>query len=147
MKKTILTVVAVAGFSLLAMGQSSMSQTEKKKPEPKPTHEVTSPRDASSGQATGRKGNYDVKKMEGAVQENTEATQARDAQTGKASGKLQNVSSDATTQAAPTPASEPKPAEHTVKSPRDASSGMATGKRQHKPVTFEKEHEPAQPQK
>ena len=33
-----------------------------------------------------------------------------------------------------------------VKGPRDAGSGMATGKRQHKPVTFVKEWGPATPQ-
>jgi hypothetical protein len=36
--------------------------------------------------------------------------------------------------------------EYNVKSPRDAASGLATGKRTHKPVTFVKEWGPATPQ-
>lgn len=37
-------------------------------------------------------------------------------------------------------------AHYTVKSPRDSASGMASGKRTHKPVTFVKEWGPATPQ-
>lgn len=37
-------------------------------------------------------------------------------------------------------------AHYTVKSPRDSASGMASGKRTHKPVTFIKEWSPATPQ-
>jgi hypothetical protein len=37
-------------------------------------------------------------------------------------------------------------AAHVLVSPRDSGSGMATGKRMHKPVTFVKEWSPASPQ-
>ncbi len=125
MKKTILVVAAVAGLSVLAVGQS-----DKKQADPKPADQVTAPREASSGMATGKKGNYDLKEGKGAVQEESQSTTAREASTGKATGKMQNVSADASTQTATQPA-----VQHEVKSPRDAASGLATGKRQHAPVT------------
>lgn len=39
-----------------------------------------------------------------------------------------------------------KQAAYTIKSPRDSASGMASGKRTHKPVTFIKEWGPSTPQ-
>lgn len=43
-------------------------------------------------------------------------------------------------------AGELQTAHYTVKSPRDSASGLATGKRMHKPVTITKEWGPATPQ-
>ena len=133
MKKMILAV-AVAGLSVLAVGQS-----EKKK-EVKQSEPVVSPREASTGMATGKKTGYDVKEAKGAVQDENQASNVRDAQTGKASGKVENVSADATTQTA----------DHSVSAPRDAATGQASGKRQHKPVTMtttEDANKTAQPKK
>jgi hypothetical protein len=128
MKKMILAVTAVAGLSLMAMGQA-----EKKQADPKKSHEVTSPRDAASGQSSGKRNGYDVKKMEGAIQDDSQTETAREASTGKATGKMQNVSADASAQVS-TGGNQPKAEEHTVKSPRDSATGLASGKRQHAPA-------------
>src|SRR3954471_19167383 len=118
MKKTIL-VVAVAGLSVLAVAQSD------KKKEVKQAEPVVSPRDSSTGMATGKKSGYDVKEAKGAVQEESQVSTSREASTGKATGKMQTVSTDGS-----------QPAEqHEVKSPRDAATGQASGKRQHQPVS------------
>jgi hypothetical protein len=94
MKKTILMVVAVAGLSLLAVGQSDKKQAEKKQADTKQTDSAATP-------AQTARGSYDVKKQEGSIQESPEASEkkgvvhrdiaARDAQTGKATGELQTV--------------------------------------------------------
>ncbi|MBL8910114.1 MAG: hypothetical protein JNM17_05345 [Archangium sp.] len=65
----------------------------------------------------------------------------------KTKGGLKLESAKAKTKPAPTKAAEKKPAAPTdtfeakpsVKSPRDASSGLATGRRQHKPLTLSME--------
>ena len=120
MKKTILAV-AVAGLSVLAVAQS-----EKKKEEVKPSNAAVSPRDSSTGMASGKKGNWDLKEGKGALQDDSQSSNAREAQSGMATGKVQNVSTDATSQSA----------DHTVKAPRDIATGQASGKRQHQPVTM-----------
>ncbi|HSS99625.1 MAG TPA: hypothetical protein VLK33_21465 [Terriglobales bacterium] len=135
MKKTIL-VVAVAGLSVLAVAQS-----EKKKEEAKPATSVVAPRDSSTGMASGKKGNWDIKEAKGGIQDDSQSSNAREAQSGMATGKVQNVSTDAA-----------QTADHTVKSPRDAASGQASGKRQHQPVTMttsatEETNKPAEPKK
>jgi hypothetical protein len=133
MKKMIL-VVAAAGLSVLAVAQSD------KKKDVKQAEPVVSPREASSGMATGKKAGYDLKEMKGAVQEESQVTTARDAQTGKATGKMENVSADANAQTA----------DHTVTAPKDAATGMASGKRQHQPISMNKvedEKKPEQPKK
>ncbi len=125
MKKTILAVAAVAGLALTAVGQSE------KKQEPKKQEAVTSPRDAASGQASGRKGNWDIKEAKGAVTDESQASgnkakpaaaddwqtqSARETGSGMATGKMQNTSQ-----------TQP-PSSNTA---RETGSGMATGKRQH----------------
>jgi len=133
MKKMILAI-AVTGLSVLAVAQS-----EKKK-EVKQSDAVVSPRDSSTGMATGKKGNWDIKEAKGAVQDDSQSSNAREAQTGQASGKMQNVSADATAQTA----------DHVVSAPRDAATGQASGKRQHEPVKVTKSEDankPAEPKK
>ena len=125
MKKTILVVAAATGMSLLAVAQSDKKPADNNKQ----SHEVTSPRDAASGQASGKKGSYDVKKMEGAIQDSSNSNNAREVSTGKATGKMQNVSADESSQAVSSSSNDQKATEHSVKSPRDAASGLATGKR------------------
>jgi len=134
MKKMVLAV-AVAGLSVLAVAQS-----ENKK-EVKPSTTVVSPRDSSTGMASGKQANWDIKKSEGSVQDDNQSSNAREAQTGMASGKVEKVSSTTTSSA-----------DHTVKAPRDAATGMASGKRQHQPVTMttatsEDANKAAQPKK
>jgi hypothetical protein len=134
MKKAILAV-AVAGLSVLAVAQS-----EKEKKEVKPSTPVVTPRDSSTGMASGKQANWDIKKAEGSVQDDSNASNAREVQTGMASGKVQKVSADAATQTA----------DHSVSAPRDAATGQASGKRQHSPVTMtttEEANKPAEPKK
>ena len=136
MKKMIL-VVAVAGLSVLAV-----AQTDKKK-EVKQSDPVVSPKDSSTGMASGKKAGYDLKEAKGAVTE--ESQTSREASTGKATGKMENVSADATTQTATQQAEQ-----HEVKAPRDVATGQASGKRQHQPVTMTTttdEKKPEQPKK
>jgi hypothetical protein len=138
MKKMIL-VVAVAGLSVLAVAQAD------KKKDLKQSEPVASPRDLSTGMASGRKGNYDLKEAKGAITEESQASTAREASTGKATGKMQNVSTDATTQTGTQQAEQ-----HEVKAPRDVATGQASGKRQHQPVTMTTatdEKKPEQPKK
>jgi len=152
MKKTIFTVVAVAGLSLFAMGQSDKKQAETKQKDA-----VTSPRDAASGQASGKKSGYDVKKQEGSIQEAPEASEkknvvhrdvaARDAQSGQASGKLKTVSTDSSTPTSVKPATGQAATDHTVVAPRDSSTGMASGKRQQAPSSDGKKNDSDQPKK
>ena len=104
-----------------------MAQTDKKK-EVKQSEPVVSPRDSSTGMASGKKSGYDVKEAKGAVTE--ESQTSREASTGKATGKMENVSADATTQAGS------QAEQHEVKAPRDVATGQASGKRQHQPVTM-----------
>ena len=118
MKKMVLAV-AVAGLSVLAVAQS-----EKEKKEVKPSAPVVTPRDSSTGMASGKKGNWDLKEGKGAVQDDSQSSNAREAQTGMASGKVQKVSNTTPT------------ADHSVTAPRDAATGQASGKRQHQPVTM-----------
>ena len=152
MNKTILVVAAVAGLALTAVGQS-----EKKQAEPKKSSEVTSPRDAASGQASGRKGNwdvkemkgaatddsqqasqkkgnYDVKKMEGAATEEQQASGNKAKPTAADDWQAQTARDAQSGKATGKMENVSTPADNTVKSPRDASTGMATGKRQHPAV-------------
>lgn len=138
MKKMIL-VVAAAGLSVLAVAQSD------KKKDVKQSEPVASPRDSSTGMASGKKAGYDLKEAKGAIAEESQAAAAREASTGKATGKMQAVSADANTQTA-TPQAE----QHEVKAPRDVATGQASGKRQHQPVTMTTatdEKKPEQPKK
>lgn len=130
MKKTIL-VAAVAGLSVLAVAQAD------KKKDVKQSDTVVSPRDSSTGMASGKKTGYDLKEAKGGITEESQASNAREASTGKASGKMENVSADTNAQSA---------AQHEVKSPRDVATGQASGKRQHQPVTMNAATEEKKPE-
>ncbi len=120
MKKTLLVVAAVAGLALTAVGQSE------KKPEPKKPNSVTSPRDAASGQASGRKGNWDIKKQEGAVQDNSQAN-------GRKGNWDIKEAKGAVTEESQASGNKAKPAaadDWQTQSARETGSGMATGKMQ-----------------
>lgn len=196
--KTKMLVAAFACLSVFAAAQ----QAEKKSDSTSKTHEIQSPRDAASGQASGRRMNQ--KAESDASQQDTAA---REASSGQATGKtmanddwsprsnaagsgaqMKNVSTgdvsgdqtavrespskastglrESPTKAStglresPTKASTGKTAvadvdgdgaadktagSSDVKSPRDAASGQASGKRQHEPVRIIKEVEPASP--
>ena len=138
MKKMIL-VVAVAGLSVLAVAQAD------KKKEVKQSDTVVSPKDSSTGMASGKKAGYDLKEAKGAVTEESQSSTAREASTGKATGKMENVSADATTQTGTQQAEQ-----HEVKAPRDVATGQSSGKRQHQPISINKvedEKKPEQPKK
>jgi len=143
MKKTILVVAAVAGLALTAVGQSE------KKQDPKKSDTVTSPRDAASGQASGKKGNWDIKKQEGAVQDEQQQAAEKKGnydvkkQEGSAQDEEQangrkgswNIKEGKGAVAEESQASgnKAKPAaadDWQTQSAREASSGMATGKLQ-----------------
>jgi hypothetical protein len=117
-KKMILVVAAAAGLSVLAVAQS-----DKKPADPKKSEQVVTSREAGSGMATG-------KRTQSADQNNGQPA-AREAMSGMATGKVEKVASDSSSQPTVQPADQ-----HEVKSPRDAASGLATGKRQHKPMTM-----------
>lgn len=120
MKKTILAVAAVAGLALTAVGQSE------KKQDPKKSNTVTSPRDAASGQASGRKGNWDIKKQEGGVQDDAQANGRKgNWDIKELKGAVADESQASGNKAKPTAADD----WHT-QSARETGSGMATGKMQ-----------------
>jgi len=150
MSNKILLVGALACLSAVAVAQSDQSK------EKAPAQEqAAAPRDAASGQASG-------KRMHKPITVTTEL--GREASTGKASGKM--ASDDWQTPAAKT--SQPKITENKtrvaagdvngdgkadvaapknpgtssdVKSPRDLASGQASGKRQQEPAAAAKEPE------
>jgi len=178
------TKLLVVGFVSLSLFAAAQSQTEKKKDAPKATHEVTSPRDSATGQATGRSSNT----QPGDKAPVHRDIAAREASTGQASGKTmasddwhqqKAASTDGTPQVKPVSATStdanaktsgydvkkqtaarvaagdvngdgvdeatasPAAGSSDVKSPRDSSTGMATGKRQHQPVLITKESDKA----
>lgn len=161
MSNKILIVGALACLSAVAVAQSD--QSKEKAPA---QDQVTTPRDAASGQASG-------KRMHKPVTVTAEDS-AREAATGKATGKT--MASD-DWQAPAAKSSQPKTTQgqsrvaagdvngdgkadvaapknpgqanlqntaasstsSDVKSPRDLATGQASGKRQHEPVTVTKE--------
>jgi len=150
MKARIL-VAALACLSVTAAAQSE------KKTDQTASHEIKSPRDLASGQATGRKANQ-------ADQQSSQPATARETGSGMATGKKTEVSGDPHVQEvsnngdqtavreSPTKASQTKVAtgdvdgdgkmdrtssSSEVKAPRDAATGQASGKRQHQPLKME----------
>jgi hypothetical protein len=92
---------------------------------------VKSPRDAASGQATGKRQHSPTPVVGSTEAAAGDVVAPRDVSSGQSSGKRQAVAggddvleTDETMEAS---------------APRDAASGQATGKRQHKPVTIRKE--------
>lgn len=162
-------IAAFAGLSLFAAAQSP---TDKDKPKSS-TSQTKSPRDAASGQATGRLEQKNIVHRDLA---------ARDVATGQASGK--KSAQDDWQQTAAKPASSSsdsnpsrvaagdvngdgradvtvsnKNSGHATEAaasttaasskdhaPRDAASGQASGKRMHKPLTIVKEVDKTSPQ-
>ncbi len=147
MNKIVLVGLICLSLGAFAQSNNQQSQTGTEK-------SVASPRDAASGQASG-------KRMHKPMLVHRDLA-ARDAASGQASGKTATSSSSS---ASSTPrvatgdvdgdgrtevkavkdsghATEKDAVLHsssTIQSPRDAASGQATGKRQHKPVTVTKE--------
>jgi hypothetical protein len=155
----------IVGFTALSLAAAAQSQSTDKKSEPANTSQVQSPRDSSTGQASGRL------HKDGVVHRDLAA---REASSGQASGKTmaqddwhqqKAVSTGNSATVKPVAAGDvdgdgvadqaaSKNSAHAtekldattnkdVKSPRDVSTGMASGKRQHQPVRITKEVGPA----
>jgi TRAP-type uncharacterized transport system substrate-binding protein len=141
MIKNKMLVVGLACVSAVAVAQQSQQ-----KPAAKPqAQQVHTARETGSGMATGRRMNQ--KAAEG-ISENSQV-QAREASTGKATGRVAtgDVNGDGAAEHNSAHASQvvevsgKDASQHTVKSPRDAASGLASGKRMHKPMTMAKPEE------
>jgi hypothetical protein len=185
------TKILVAGLACLSM-LAAAQQSEEKVEQPV-SHEVKTPRDAASGQASGRKADHTAASdaSAGTARETgsgmptgkTTATDDWQSQATTTSGDphMKNVSTGDTNgdqtmvresptrassglRESPTKASTGKTsvtagdvdgdgradktaASDGVKSPRDAATGQASGKRQHAPVKVTKEVESSAPQK
>jgi hypothetical protein len=161
--KTKILVLGFACLSLVAVAQSDKKQAPDSK-----SHEVQSPRDAASGQATGKSMNSQAKPA---------VATAREASTGMATGKAakpgeaQVVSVAASSDQKPPKgqvrvsvgdvngdgvpdAATQTPGQGTgqnsainnshsnIKNTRDAATGQASGKRMHKSITVTKDHDP-----
>jgi len=99
---------------------------------------VTAPRDAQSGQASGKIAAMKPTSAQPAITDNKKTTSPKgqdgSGQTRIAAGDLNgDGKADATTQPG-------------VTSPKDSSTGMATGKRQHQPISVTKEVGATSPQ-
>lgn len=135
MKSKIL-IVGLACLSLVAVAQEQSSAREAK-----------APRDAATGQASGRRTNQKAGETA-----NDDAA-SREASTGKATGRQgvpvsagdvdgdgkADVAASENSSAAAKPASGAKTIPVSIKTPRDSATGQATGKRQHSPVTVTKQ--------
>jgi len=100
---------------------------------------VAAPRDAQSGQASGKVAAMKLTSAQPAITDNKKTASAKgqggSGQTRVAVGDVNgDGKADATTQSG-------------VTSPRDSSTGMATGKRQHQPITITKQVDATSPQK
>jgi len=153
MNKILLVGLVCLSMGAFAQSNAQQSQTGNEK-------SVAAPRDAASGQASG-------KRMHKPMLVHRDLA-ARDQATGQASGKTATSSSNSagsTTQVATGDvdgdgkadvttvknsghATEKDAVLHSsssVQSPRDAATGQASGKRQHKPITVTKEVDKASP--
>ena len=151
MKKPIL-VVAVAGLSVLAVAQAD------KKTDAKQSDSTVSAREASSGMATGKTATYDVKKAEGAKQaapQSSGKVTPDKMEAGSESLKKVDVSSTKPTNKSAQDDWQAKQAatgnangdgKTQVSAPRDAATGMASGKRQHQPLLVNKDEDQQQPE-
>jgi len=144
--RTKILIAGIAGLSLLAAAQS---QSNEKKDTPKATTEVKSPRDLATGQASGR--DAATGKASGktaAADMDADGKANRTAGTGynvksqtKARVAAGDVNGDGVAAASSNSDGSTKGATATS---REAATGMATGKRQHQPVSTSKEsdHQP-----
>jgi hypothetical protein len=158
--RTKILVVGFAGLSLLAAAQS---QSNEKKEAPKATTEAKSPRDLATGQASGKTAQDDWHQQKAAPTGSSAGVNSVSAADVNGDGKADRVkgsynvksqssarvakgdvngdgvaaaassnSNGSTKDAAAAGNSD-------VKSPRDSSTGMASGKRQHQPLGINKE--------
>ncbi|MBZ5682589.1 MAG: hypothetical protein LAO24_21055 [Acidobacteriia bacterium] len=156
-------IVGFACLSAVALAQSDGSQQKTASPSQAPSaKEVTSPRDAASGQASG-------KRMHKPLPVTQEDATAREASTGKATGRTAAVGKPALARVAAGDvngdgkadvaaknsghASEQMTSASStnsdVRSPRDVATGQASGKRTQPPASKEPEakKDEAQPKK
>jgi hypothetical protein len=155
-------IAGLACLSLFAAAQSQQDQTKKTEAS---TTKVQSPRDHTSGQSSGRTGivHRDLAVRESPTRQSTGKTTAQDdwhqqnaASTGNSGsvktvsagdlngdGKADRVAKGDVNGDGAADAAAPKNSGHATErqtaTPREASSGMATGKRMHKPLTITKE--------
>ena len=153
-------------ISVLAfMPVIAMAQSDNAKQKPASSTPVAAPRDSASGMATGKRQYAPViiRKVS-----DDSVVAPRDAQSGQASGKVAASGQPAITDNKKTPSPKGQDGsaqtrvavgdvngdgkadvttQSGVTSPRDSSTGMATGKRQHKPLTITKEVDATSPQK
>jgi len=114
-------IVGLACLSAVAVAQSDGSQQKTASPS---QHEVTSPRDAATGQASG-------KRMHKPVTVTTDDATAREVSTVKATGKAAEPAKPAVVRVAAGDVNGDGKADvvsHEVKSPRDLATGQASGK-------------------
>jgi hypothetical protein len=114
-------LVGFACLSAVAVAQSDGSQRKSATPSPAPSSQVTSPRDAATGQASG-------KRMHKPITVTSEDQALRESPTKASIGKTSvrvasgDVNGDGKADVATTDASSD------VKSPRDLATGQASGK-------------------
>jgi Type VI secretion system effector, Hcp len=144
-------VLGFACLSLVAVGQSNEKQKAAA------SAPVKAPRDAASGQASGKA----ASEQKGVVHRDLAA---RDAQTGKATGKttaqddwhqqrvaIGDVNGDGKADVTANGSAHASgnavinTSHSNIKSPRDIATGQASGKRQHQPITIRKEVDAASP--
>lgn len=123
-----LSKLTLGALALVALGLAAPASAEK------------APRDAASGQATGKR-QHQPACVDGETCDASEVNTAREAGSGMATGKRAAAAQDHNSSRSNKSASVSDGADadndgmsEGVKSPRDAASGLATGKRAHKPM-------------
>ena len=158
--------ILVVGFACLSV--VAAAQSNEKKEQPSSSSTVVSPRDAASGQASGKRMHKPM-----TIQKEYDAA-GREASTGKATGKTMAQDDWQATSVSSAPESKPKStrvaagdlngdgkadvaatqngqaqgqnaanSRSDVKSPRDLATGQASGKRQHQDLTVTKSSDKA----
>lgn len=159
--------ILIAAFASLSLLAAAQTQSNEKKDTPKAGTEVKSPRDRATGQASGRAAGHveaqgivhrDVAAREASTGQASGKAAVADVDSDGKADRTKGAGYDVKSQtkarvaagdvngdgAADTTAtsnsnSSTKDAAATgVKSPRDAASGMPTGKRQHQPLSISK---------
>ena len=162
------TKILVVGFASLTLFAAAQSQSNDKKDAPKATTAVKSPRDLASGQASGRTAasegvvhrdlaardaatgqasgkktaQDDWNQQKAAAPANSPGVKGvsaadMDADSKADRSKGYNVKSQSSARVAAGDVNGD--GVEAVKAPRDSSTGMATGKRQHQPISITKE--------
>ncbi len=130
--------ILVAVFASLSVVAVAQSQSTEKKEAPKAA-EVKSPRDAATGQASGRRMEGQTatstdSSVKGGTDVNADRTASKTGYNVKSQNSARVAAGDVNGDGAANAATGSD-----VKSPRDAASGMPTGKRQHQPIRITKE--------